>query len=48
VVTVDYLVGRAEEICSLEALLDECGSGFAQAVAFTGEPGIGRRVFSET
>lgn len=41
-VTADYLVGRAEEVCFVERMLDECGRGVARAVAFIGEPGIGK------
>lgn len=40
--TADYLVGRGNEMCLLESLLDECGSGSGRVAAILGEPGIGK------
>ncbi len=38
----EHLVGRAEEVGSIGALLDELDRGSSAAVAFIGEPGIGK------
>ncbi len=39
---VDHLIGRRDEIASLERLLDQLDRGRACAVALVGEPGIGK------
>ena len=40
--TLDLLVGRADELESLDEVLDELGRGPAVAVELVGEPGIGK------
>ena len=42
------LVGRAEELGSLEQVLAEVDRGDAAVVALVGEPGIGKSCSSET
>ena len=38
----DHLVGRAEELGSLDRVLTELGQGRPAAIELTGEPGIGK------